>query len=113
MGDIIVDRPDLEGLGQYEFGWHDSDSAGASAQRGINADVVKDISRRKNEPEWMLERRLKALDLFFKKLMPNWGADLSDIDFDNIENSPQEPDVLMVEEPIQFKEPQKKQQIQA
>lgn len=84
MGDIIVDRPELEGLGQYEFGWHDSDSAGASAQRGINEDVVRDISRRKNEPEWMLERRLKALELFFKKPMPNWGADLSDIDFDNI-----------------------------
>ena len=84
MGDIIVDRPELDGLGQYEFGWHDSDSAGASARRGINADVVKDISARKNEPEWMLERRLKALDLFFKKPMPNWGADLSAIDFDNI-----------------------------
>lgn len=84
MGDIIVDRPELDGLGQYEFGWHDSDSAGASARRGINADVVKDISSRKNEPEWMLERRLKALELFFTKPMPNWGADLSGIDFDNI-----------------------------
>ena len=84
MGDIIVDRPELDGLGQYEFGWHDSDSAGASARRGINADVVRDISSRKNEPEWMLERRLKALDLFFTKPMPNWGADLSAIDFDNI-----------------------------
>ena len=84
MGDIIVDRPELDGLGQYEFGWHDSDSAGASARRGINADVVKDISARKNEPEWMLERRLKALELFFTKPMPNWGADLSEIDFDNI-----------------------------
>jgi Fe-S cluster assembly protein SufB len=84
MADIIVDRPELEGLGQYEFGWHDSDSAGASARRGINADVVRDISSRKNEPEWMLERRLKALDLFFTKPMPNWGADLSAIDFDNI-----------------------------
>ena len=84
MADIIVDRPELEGLGQYEFGWHDSDSAGASARRGINADVVRDISSRKNEPEWMLERRLKALELFFTKPMPNWGADLSDIDFDNI-----------------------------
>ena len=84
MGDIIVDRPELEGLGQYEFGWHDPDAAGASAQRGINRDVVIDISRRKSEPEWMLERRLKALDLFFAKPMPNWGADLSAIDFDTI-----------------------------
>ena len=84
MAEPIVDRPELEGLGQYEFGWHDADSAGASAKRGINEQVVTDISARKNEPAWMLERRLKALQLFDKKPMPNWGADLSDIDFDNI-----------------------------
>jgi Fe-S cluster assembly protein SufB len=84
MADPIVARPELDGLGQYEFGWHDVDTAGASARRGINEAVVRDISSRKNEPEWMLERRLKALELFGKKPMPNWGADLSGIDFDNI-----------------------------
>ena len=84
MAEPIVDRPELDSLGQYEFGWHDADSAGAVAKRGINAAVVTDISARKNEPAWMLERRLKALELFEKKPMPNWGADLSAIDFDNI-----------------------------
>ena len=84
MADPLIARPELDGLGQYEFGWHDADIAGASARRGINEAVVRDISARKNEPEWMLERRLKALDLFGKKPMPNWGADLSGIDFDNI-----------------------------
>ena len=57
----------LEGLGNYEFGWSDSDSAGASARRGLNEDVVRDISAKKNEPEWMLEMRLKGLRLFEKQ----------------------------------------------
>ncbi|HET8661587.1 MAG TPA: Fe-S cluster assembly protein SufB, partial [Micromonosporaceae bacterium] len=70
--------------GRYEYGWADSDLAGASARRGLNEDVVRDISARKNEPEWMLDLRLKGLRLFRRKPMPAWGADLSGIDFDNI-----------------------------
>ncbi|MGY0487244.1 Fe-S cluster assembly protein SufB [Streptomyces sp. WG-D5] len=77
-------HPELEGLGKYEYGWADSDEAGASAKRGINEDVVKDISSKKSEPEWMTKLRLKGLKLFGKKPMPNWGSDLSGIDFDNI-----------------------------
>jgi Fe-S cluster assembly protein SufB len=75
---------ELEGLGRYDFGWADKDVAGANARRGINEDVVRDISAKKNEPEWMLETRLKALRLFMKKPMPAWGSDLGGIDFDNI-----------------------------
>jgi len=74
----------LEGLGTYKFGWADSDVAGASAKRGLSEEVVRDISGRKNEPEWMLENRLKGLKYFGRKPMPNWGSDLSGIDFDNI-----------------------------
>ncbi|MBK4346859.1 Fe-S cluster assembly protein SufB [Lacisediminihabitans changchengi] len=84
MSDILIDRPELESLGIYEFGWSDSDVAGASARRGISPEVVADISALKSEPEWMLKNRLKALALFYKKPMPAWGADLSGIDFDNI-----------------------------
>ena len=84
MSEVLIDRPELEGLGQYEFGWHDADAAGASAKRGLSESVVRDISGLKSEPEWMLKRRLKALQLFDRKPMPTWGADLSDIDFDNI-----------------------------
>jgi Fe-S cluster assembly protein SufB len=71
-------------LGRYEYGWHDKNDAGATARRGLNEDVVRDISSRKNEPEWMLELRLKGLRLFEKKPMPVWGSDLNGIDFDNI-----------------------------
>jgi Fe-S cluster assembly protein SufB len=77
-------HPELEGLGNYQFGWADSDTAGTGARRGLNEDVVRDISAKKNEPEWMLKLRLKGLKLFERKPMPVWGADLSGIDFDNI-----------------------------
>jgi Fe-S cluster assembly protein SufB len=77
-------HPELEGLGNYQYGWADSDAAGAVAQRGLSEDVVRGISTLKNEPEWMLDLRLKGLKLFGRKPMPSWGADLSGIDFDNI-----------------------------
>jgi len=75
---------DLEGLGRYKFGWSDSDSAGATARRGINEDVVRDISAKKSEPQWMLDLRLKGLRLFERKPMPTWGSQLDGIKFDTI-----------------------------
>jgi Fe-S cluster assembly protein SufB len=71
-------------LGNYEYGWHDAHDAGATARRGLNEEVVRNISALKSEPEWMLDLRLKGLRLFGKKPMPTWGSDLSGIDFDNI-----------------------------
>ncbi|MFZ8982289.1 MAG: Fe-S cluster assembly protein SufB [Candidatus Nanopelagicales bacterium] len=77
-------HPELDGLGRYEYGWSDSDAAGAKAKRGLSEDVVREISALKNEPQWMLDLRLKGLRLFEKKPMPAWGSNLSGIDFDNI-----------------------------
>jgi Fe-S cluster assembly protein SufB len=82
--DIEARNPQLKGIGTYEYGWADDDAAGLDARRGLSEDVVRDISTRKNEPEWMLKSRLKGLRLFDKKPMPSWGSDLSGIDFDNI-----------------------------
>ena len=81
---MTIARPELDGIGTYEFGWHDKNDAGKNAKRGLTEDVVRDISAKKNEPAWMLETRLKALAMFQKKPLPNWGAYLGDIDFDNI-----------------------------
>jgi Fe-S cluster assembly protein SufB len=81
---MTIARPELDGLGTYGYGWHDLDTAGETARRGLSEEVVRDISSKKNEPAWMLERRLKGLELFYKKPLPNWGADLTGIDFDNI-----------------------------
>ena len=84
MTTIDERNPELAGIGRYDFGWSDSDVAGAAAQRGLNEEVVRDISAKKNEPQWMLDLRLKGLKLFHRKPMPTWGSDLSTIDFDNI-----------------------------
>jgi Fe-S cluster assembly protein SufB len=81
---VLTQDEQIDALGRYSFGWADTDVAGASAKRGLSEDVVRDISAKKSEPEWMLERRLKALSIFDKKPMPSWGSDLSGIDFDNI-----------------------------
>ena len=79
-----TDEERIASLGQYNYGWHDSDDAGATAKRGLSEAVVRDISAKKNESDWMLDKRLKALQIFEKKPMPAWGSDLSGIEFDNI-----------------------------
>jgi Fe-S cluster assembly protein SufB len=82
--ETLTQEETIASLGRYGFGWSDSDVAGASAQRGLSEAVVRDISSKKNEPEWMLDHRLKALRIFERKPMPNWGSDLEGIHFDNI-----------------------------
>jgi len=81
---IEMANPELEGIGNYEYGWSDKDVAGDTAKRGLNEDVVRDISSKKSEPQWMLDLRLKGLALFDKKPMPTWGSDLTGIFFDTI-----------------------------
>jgi Fe-S cluster assembly protein SufB len=51
---------------------------------GLTKDIILDISRQKNEPEWMRDFRLKSLEIYSQKPFPKWGADLSDLDMDNI-----------------------------
>jgi Fe-S cluster assembly protein SufB len=80
----LTQEETIDSLGKYAYGWADSDSAGSSARRGLSEDVVRDISAKKSEPEWMRDTRLKALKLFDLKPMPSWGADLSGIHFDTI-----------------------------
>ncbi|MEJ5867828.1 Fe-S cluster assembly protein SufB [Pseudokineococcus sp. 5B2Z-1] len=82
--DVEALNPELEGIGTYTYGWADSDLAGTNARRGVDEDVVADISARKGEPDWMLRTRQKALRMFGRKPMPSWGSDLDGIDFDNI-----------------------------
>src|ERR1044071_990439 len=81
---IVTQEEHLAALGKYEYGWADTGTAGAVAQRGLSEAVVRNISALKNEPQWMLDLRLKGLRLFDRKPMPNWGADLTGIDFQNI-----------------------------
>jgi Fe-S cluster assembly protein SufB len=53
-------------------------------QGGLTREIVEAISARKKEPKWMLDYRLKALEIFEKKAMPKWGGDLSGINFEKI-----------------------------
>src|SRR5919109_2437644 len=68
----------------YRFDWKDPSHAVFEPKRGLSAQVVDEISALKDEPDWMRKYRLKALKHFDKRPMPWWGADLSDIDFENI-----------------------------
>src|SRR5436190_4682492 len=68
----------------YRFGWHDPEHSVFVPKKGLSEAVVEEISAMKSEPEWMRKFRLKALKHFQGRPMPWWGADLSDIDFDNI-----------------------------
>ena len=81
---MSIAHPELDGIGKYEFVWSDKNDAGANSKRGLNEDVVRDISSKKDEPQWMLDLRLKGLSLFEKKPMPTWGSDLTGIFFDTI-----------------------------
>lgn len=70
----------------YKYGFHDKEDYVFKSGKGLNEEIVRTISAMKNEPEWMLKFRLRALDIFNKKPMPTWGnCDmLNDIDFQNI-----------------------------
>lgn len=74
----------LEELGDYQYGFSDPDTSVFKTQKGLNEEVVRQISTMKGEPEWMLEFRLKALKHYQQRPMPNWGADISKLDLDNI-----------------------------
>jgi Fe-S cluster assembly protein SufB len=74
----------LEQLGDYQYGFHDPETYVYKSRKGLDEDVVRQISAQKGEPEWMLQFRLKALDHFTKRPMPAWGPNLSDLDLNDI-----------------------------
>jgi Fe-S cluster assembly protein SufB len=74
----------LENIGEYKYGFSDPETYVFKSQKGIDREVVEQISYMKGEPAWMLEFRLKALEHFLKRPMPTWGGDLSRLDLDNI-----------------------------
>ncbi len=71
-------------LGKYKLGWSDEEDYVFKPKKGLNADIVNEMSWMKGEPDWMLKKRMKALRHFEKRPMPNWGGDMSEIYFDDI-----------------------------
>ena len=74
----------LEGLGEYKYGFQDESKPYFKSGKGLDAEVVRQISTMKEEPEWMLEFRLRALDHYEKRPMPTWGGDLGSLNLDEI-----------------------------
>lgn len=73
--------PEIE---EYKYGFHDDVKPVFTTGDGLSEDVIRKISKAKEEPEWMLDFRLKSLELFHKIPMPSYGPDLSDLNFDEI-----------------------------
>src|SRR6516162_2066502 len=72
-------------LGKYKLGWHDTAEYVFEPKKGLNEDVVREISHAKSEPEWMTKFRLNSLTRFERKPMLEWFAkNMPDIDFDDI-----------------------------
>lgn len=71
-------------VGEYKYGFKTDSTGVYKTPKGLDRNIVEEISKRKNEPKWMRDFRLKAFDIFCEKEMPDWGGDLSKIDFSNI-----------------------------
>jgi Fe-S cluster assembly protein SufB len=91
MTDILHEptaAPEVNAAGEivkeYKFGFHETESHTFRTKKGLTRETVEEISAQKNEPQWMLNFRLRALDIFFKKPTPTWCGDLSGIDYDDL-----------------------------
>ena len=82
----MTTEPQMDMRDSYteKYGFHDAEQHVFKSRKGLDADIVRQISKLKGEPEWMLEYRLKALDIFEKKPTPTCGGDVSAIDFQDI-----------------------------
>ena len=79
-----TDIEHLEGIEEYRYGFSDPETAVYKSRKGLDEAVVRKISAMKQEPQWMLDFRLKALEHFMARPKPTWGGDLSRMDLDNI-----------------------------
>ncbi|MEZ5077380.1 MAG: Fe-S cluster assembly protein SufB [Solirubrobacterales bacterium] len=86
--EVIAEKESLAGINadyKEKFGFHDPETGYAyKAPKGLTREIVESISEYKDEPEWMREFRLKALEHFEARPTPAWGGDLEQIDFDDI-----------------------------
>lgn len=68
---------------EYEYGFYDEIESVYHTEKGLTENIVREISKKKEEPEWMLDYRLEAYEHFLKRPTPEWGADLSELDLDD------------------------------
>jgi Fe-S cluster assembly protein SufB len=81
---MSTDEKLIDSIGDYKYGFSDPEVHVFKSRKGLDEDIVREISQMKQEPEWMLKFRLKALKHFQDRPVPTWGPDLSDLDLDDI-----------------------------
>jgi len=81
MSENIVLGVDLD---EYRYGFRDKEDYVFKSRKGLDHEIVDEISWMKGEPDWMRALRHKALDIFFNKPTPTWGGDLSRLDYNDI-----------------------------
>jgi Fe-S cluster assembly protein SufB len=81
---MVAEKEMLQDFGDYQYGFRDVEDYVYKSERGLDRAKVAQISKMKNEPEWMLDFRMKAFEHYQKRPMPKWGGDLSGLDFENI-----------------------------
>ena len=77
-----MSKDDIKFQEDYKYGFKDEDVSIVKTDIGLNEDIIRQISKLKNEPEWMLEYRLKSYQAFKKLPLPSFGPDLSNLDYD-------------------------------
>jgi Fe-S cluster assembly protein SufB len=75
---------DIRSTYDEKYGFHMAENYAFKSQKGLNADIVRQISAMKNEPAWMTEYRLQAYEIFLQKATPQWGGQLNNINYDDI-----------------------------
>lgn len=84
MSTDTADKSQVD-IGAYQYGFHDpTDKYSFTSRKGLDAQIVGQISEMKGEPGWMRDFRLKSLEIFEQKPMPYWGGDMSDLNFQDI-----------------------------
>src|SRR5215203_4908764 len=84
MADITTVQKSTEASDEYRFGFSMPENYTFKSRKGLDENVVREISALKNEPAWMTNFRVRALKIFNSKPMPQWGGWLNDIDFNDI-----------------------------
>ena len=79
-----MDKTEIEDINRNIYDIKNADNYEFKIKKGLNREIVEEISKQKNDPDWMREIRLKALETYYKLDMPTWGPDLSSLDMDNI-----------------------------
>ena len=84
MEDLTKKKTYVEDIERSLYDIRNEDRSLYKSAKGLTEEVVRDISKRKNDPDWMLQKRLEALKIYNEMPMPTWGPDLSPLHMDDI-----------------------------